>query len=697
MTASDSSAAHLRARLAIVEQRVKTLIELRRGTDPNPDDAFRGLYVSDDQVDRMLAGPPETLPPSGAEAIAGQLQLVETWAGQAQASGAELRLANLRRSFGLDGWDLELLLIALAPDLDPRFERLYGYLNDDVSRRRACIGLALDLCGVNLRDSPEADVLVGHLHPEAPLCGSGLLLVEESDRPLLTRPLRVPDRVISHLLGDNRPDPAISPYLARPPIVGSSGVDIVSRALSGGMQLVYVQDSSGVADLSVGASALAAAGTPPVTADLSLVEPAADLASVFGGLVREARLRNGGLAAGPIDALADRTAEGIRLVSRARCPVVLAGSRGWDPRWSDRVPFAVESSRPPLEDQLSYWSACLNGDGPAASELARATAHFRLTAEQVRRSATFALQAAAVEGGPVTVETIQAGARTQNAGGMERLTRRVRPEASWADLVLPADTMMQLRELAERARLSPLVMPLWNRGSSKGSGVAALFAGDSGTGKTMSAEIIAGDLGLDLYVIDLSTVIDKYVGETEKNLERIFVEADRVNGVLLFDEADAIFGKRSEVQDAHDRYANVETAYLLQRIERFDGLAILTTNLRANVDEAFTRRLDAIIDFPTPEEEDRRRLWEVHLKRGIAVAGGVDLDFMARSFKLSGGNIANIVLGAAFLAASEDAPLAMAHLIRSTEREYRKLGHLCVPEEFGEYYGLIARPAAASA
>ena len=230
----------------------------------------------------------------------------------------------------------------------------------------------------------------------------------------------------------------------------------------------------------------------------------------------------------------------------------------------------------------------------------------------------------------------------------------------------------------------------WGGGTAKGRGVSALFAGDSGTGKTMSAEIVAKALGLDLYVIDLSTVIDKYIGETEKNLERIFVEADRVNAVLLFDEADAIFGKRSEVQDAHDRYANVETAYLLQRIERFNGLAILTTNLRSNVDEAFTRRLDTIIDFPSPERADRRRLWEVHLRRGMPVEG-LDLDFLAGAFKLSGGNISNIVLSAAFLAAEDEAEVGMQHLIRATEREYRKLGHLCVPEEFGPYYPLIAR------
>ena len=169
--------------------------------------------------------------------------------------------------------------------------------------------------------------------------------------------------------------------------------------------------------------------------------------------------------------------------------------------------------------------------------------------------------------------------------------------------MLPEPVAAQLHELAARARHRDRVLGEWRMrpGGGRGHGVTALFAGDSGTGKTMSAEVIAGELGLDLYAVDLATVVDKYVGETEKNLERIFTEAAGVNGVLLFDEADAIFGKRCEVRDAHDRYANIESAYLLQRMETFDGLAILATNLRANLDEAFTRRLDSIVDFPMPD------------------------------------------------------------------------------------------------
>jgi SpoVK/Ycf46/Vps4 family AAA+-type ATPase len=204
----------------------------------------------------------------------------------------------------------------------------------------------------------------------------------------------------------------------------------------------------------------------------------------------------------------------------------------------------------------------------------------------------------------------------------------------------------------------------------------------------MSAEVLAGDLGFDLYVIDLSTVVDKYIGETEKNLDRIFTEADRVNGVLLFDEADALFGKRSEVKDARDRYANVEVAYLLQRMESFDGLAILTTNLRANVDEAFIRRLDAIVDFALPEEEHRRLLWDRNLPAAVPKAGDLDLDFLARRFKLSGGDIRNICVAAAYLAAAGDRPVSMGDLIRATEREYQKLGRLTVEAEFGQYLSL---------
>jgi SpoVK/Ycf46/Vps4 family AAA+-type ATPase len=200
--------------------------------------------------------------------------------------------------------------------------------------------------------------------------------------------------------------------------------------------------------------------------------------------------------------------------------------------------------------------------------------------------------------------------------------------------------------------------------------------------------VIAADLRLDLYTVNLATVVDKYIGETEKNLERIFTEAGGVNAVLFFDEADAIFGKRSDVRDAHDRYANIESAYLLQRLETFDGLAVLATNLRANIDDAFTRRLDAIIDFPSPTSDLRRSLWLRCLAPPLPVADDVDLDFLADSFELAGGNIRSASTTAAYLAAAEDSTVSMAQLIAAVEQEYRKMGRLVLEREFGHYYPL---------
>jgi hypothetical protein len=683
----DPSLVHLFGRIAVVEARVRAAVDVRREIDPDPDDRFRGLYITDAHVDSLLAGSPAapTLPTAEERA---DLARIEAEADVAERAGAELRLRRLTRSFGLSQFDLELLLIAIAPDLDARFERLYAYLQDDVSRRRASIGLALELSGAG----PGASPTRFRIGPNGPLVSSGLLLVEEPDRPFLTRSLRVPDRVTAHLLGDDAPEPIVADVLAEPASADFAESEVIARALAGGVRVCYVLERTGAAGEALAAGGLARAGLTALTIDLARLGPAEPARDVLAAVVREARLRGMGLVAGPVEALAERGDALVAVLSGASCPVVLIGTRGWDPAWSHEVPLLVEAPVPNLELRARLWTTALSGT--AADEPANATdmAAFRLSPEQVIRAARAARQQAEAEGRTLGPADLQAGARAQNAGGLERLARRIRPQVAWRNLVLPESVVVQLREIADRARYRDVVLDQWGlgRASSKGRGLTALFAGDSGTGKTMSAEVVAGELGLDLYVIDLSTVIDKYIGETEKNLDRIFVEADRINGVLLFDEADAIFGKRSDVKDSHDRYANVEVAYLLQRMELFDGLAILTTNLRSNVDEAFTRRLDAVIDFPMPEEDDRARLWRNNLPPSVPQTDDLDLAFLARAFKLSGGNIRNIAVAAAFFAAAEDRSVTMADLIRATEREYRKLGRLTVEAEFGPYFELVS-------
>jgi SpoVK/Ycf46/Vps4 family AAA+-type ATPase len=258
------------------------------------------------------------------------------------------------------------------------------------------------------------------------------------------------------------------------------------------------------------------------------------------------------------------------------------------------------------------------------------------------------------------------------------LATKISPRYGWEDIVLPVDTIAQMREMVNTVRQRPVVYGKWGFGQklSLGKGLSALFAGESGTGKTMAADIMAGELELDLYKIDLSMLVSKYIGETEKNLRKVFSEAETSNAILFFDEADAIFGKRSEVKDSHDRYANVEISYLLQRMESYDGLVILATNMRSNLDEAFTRRLHFITEFPFPEASDREVIWKVNFPKQTPIANDVDFRLLAERYRIAGGNIRNIIMAAAFLAADDGQIVGMDHLFHAARREYQKIGRL---------------------
>ncbi|HZD96364.1 MAG TPA: ATP-binding protein [Candidatus Sulfotelmatobacter sp.] len=279
------------------------------------------------------------------------------------------------------------------------------------------------------------------------------------------------------------------------------------------------------------------------------------------------------------------------------------------------------------------------------------------------------------------------GCYSQSNQKLSTLAQRIVPRHHWNDIILPANATEQLREICIQLKHRRQVYEGWgfNEKLSRGRGLCALFYGQSGVGKTMAAEVLAHELFLEIYKIDLSTVVSKYIGETEKNLSKIFREAEDSNAVLFFDEADALFGKRSEVKDAHDRYANIEINYLLQRMEEFDGLVVLATNLRRNIDEGFFRRMHFAVEFPFPDQSHRYRIWKQHFPEKLPVAGDVDLDYLARRFTLSGGNIKNVVLAAAFLAAENSGQIHMSHLIRATRREYEKIGRLCTENEFAPY------------
>jgi SpoVK/Ycf46/Vps4 family AAA+-type ATPase len=261
----------------------------------------------------------------------------------------------------------------------------------------------------------------------------------------------------------------------------------------------------------------------------------------------------------------------------------------------------------------------------------------------------------------------------------------------WDDLVLPAVLLRQIREVAAAIKHRKLVYSDWGMAQRfpDGGGLKVLFSGASGTGKTMTASVLAQDLGLDLFRIDLSGIVSKYIGETEKNLDEIFRAARSSNAILFFDEADALFGKRSEVKDAHDRYANIEVAYLLQKMEEYDGVVILASNLSKNIDQAFSRRMHYSIEFPRPGKEHRERLWRGMFPAATPIGEDVDFPFLARQFELTGGDIKTVVLNAAFMAAENGKVIGMEQVVKAMARQMVKQGKLVGVNEFKQYHPLL--------
>ena len=350
---------------------------------------------------------------------------------------------------------------------------------------------------------------------------------------------------------------------------------------------------------------------------------------------------------------------------------------GWDPSWSQQLPPSVDAPLGSTAMREQLWRQWRDVVGDKDDDEAWSPVFgLRLTPEEMTVAARHAELLATCQQVAPGAEQVWAASRRLGPDRGSRRPGAGRP--SFEDLVLPAPTLAAVREVVAWARARDRVLaqgPLTGKGD-KGRGLAALFSGSPGTGKTLAAHVIAGELGLDLHTVDLSAVVDKYIGETEKNLERVFAEAEAMNVLLFFDEADALFGARSAVRDSRDRYANQGVAYLLQRIEQFDGLVVLATNLRGNLDVAFMRRLHFVVHFPDPDVTTRQHLWTSHLLpvQPTDPHDPVDVEHLAETLDLAGGDIRNVVLAAAFGAASEDSRVGMRHVLRAVLREHRKLG-----------------------
>ena len=686
-------------------------------------DELAGLHMSESEADAVLdqlyrdnaSAEADAIDRAPIATITDLLGEIEEEHSRQEADalerGVSLRLPELIRRFQLNDFEAQVILLTLAPELNRVYQRLFKYLNDDVTRPWPSVDLALQLFADDTRERAK---LLNYVTPEATLRALRLVRLSDEatplDQPVLTRSLKLDDRIVAYLLEAHvhQPipggvaeirDPAdASPILnaeterqahllrcrlSRPtssiPVIALIGKDVDTNTELAAWLVESVRPESPV--LVVDGNALNGRDNPEEISDQ---------------ILREAILKDATIVVRGADEISQASTYQRslqRLLSASpETPrfLVVGDETGQIPDFGSSM-VTLTVAAPDFYTRRRLWESQLDGvsDDADLNELA---GRFRLTASEIKEAANHAVAKSDVYGdgsGPQLSDYFSAS-RARTAGAMTGLAERIESIYSWEDLVLTAAVKSQLLSLEHWVRYRYLVYDTWGFSDRVmlGRGLVVLFSGASGTGKTMAAGILARNLELDLYRIDLSQVVSKYIGETEKNLGRIFDAAQSANAVLFFDEADALFGKRSEVKDAHDRYANIEVSYLLQRMEAYDGIAILCTNFRQNLDQAFARRLHMIVEFPQPGVTDRERIWRLLLPESVP-QDDLDFRFLARQFSLTGGNIKNCVLTAAFQAAAEDSPISMRHVVSAIARELQKMEHPLVRSDFGQYYDVV--------
>jgi predicted nucleic acid-binding protein len=645
-----------------------------------------------------------------ARELAEQQLRIQEAAQAARAAGGPPALEILSGLFQLGTFDRDVLLLCLAPAIDVNFERLYAYVHDDATRKWPTLGLAAQLFGPELfaNSTTAWQQCCARFAPDAPLRRFRLVHCDPASAVSRSSEiLRLDPRIGDYLLGVNHMDEQTAAFVQAIESQGNLGrnqeetVERLERRLRAWNDREHLPAIQLIGATTVGPKAIA----QQLSARCGIVLYALDPARLPAGVVerqacyrlleRDALLLPCAyyLDCTEIDATSRaEAAQALEFVQQVRAFVLLASRGALN---SERPLITVNLVKSDSATQLAVWKAELAGrladaDSDQCNDnmemfLNRMIQQFHFDPQQIHRVVRAAGAAAALrnpESPALEQGDLWLAARGHAVRSMEGLAEKIEARRSLEDLVLPREQLQQIQEIASQVAQRGRVYEQWGFGArlNRGRGIAALFAGPSGTGKTMAAEVVAHHLQLDLYRIDLSSVISKYIGETEKNLRRVFDAAEESGAILLFDEADALFGKRSEVRDSHDRYANIEINYLLQRMEDYRGLAILATNRKSLLDQAFLRRLRFLVDFPFPSAADRVRIW-----RGAfppqAQVGALDFEFLGR-LEVSGGNISNIALNAAFLAAGENAGIHMNHVMTAARREYAKIDKLAMEGEF---------------
>jgi hypothetical protein len=583
-------------------------------------------------------------------------------------------LATLASAFSLSIFERAVLLLCAGVELDSRFPGLCGAAQGNGARTYPTFSLAL---------AALPDAHWSALAPDSPLRRWHLIQLVDSDEPLTATPLRIDERVLHFLTGVTCTDQrlrGIVETLGVPsdlaPSYGAAArrvADFWTTTPRGGtLPVIQLCGRSRIEEREIAAAACNLVGLRTAAICYPDIPLSAQEREKLARLwEREAILKGSALL---LEADESDSAEHKRAaVAFMECvhgAMLVTAREGI--RLSARPLLRIDVRPPTINERRALWEKSLGLPGPQFDgELENVITHFDLGMASFRTVCADVLSSKGTD--KLLGDRVWDSCREQARARLDVLAQRVEPVATWEDIVLPETPLRALREIALQVRHRSQVYHSWGFAAktSRGLGISALFAGSSGTGKTMAAEVLATELRLDLFRIDLSQVVSKYIGETEKNLRRVFDTAEESGAILLFDEADALFGKRSEVKDSHDRYANIEVSYLLQRMEAYHGLAVLTTNLSKALDTAFLRRLRFVVQFPFPDLAQRAEIWRCIFPASTPTEN-LDINRLAR-LNVTGGNIRNIALNAAFLAADAGEPVRMRHLLRAARNEYQKI------------------------
>ncbi len=617
----------------------------------------------------------------------------------AASDGASLPIERLRACFGLDELSLRMLIAAAAPGLDGGLARSFAAACD---AGQPDVGFLVELLASS---EPERAALLDALGPAAPLPRWRLVRLGAArgwlpEGPLVRRPVVVPDRIVEWLRGATAFEPErfervaeLRPALGAPSDrVDETLLSTLDRALDrerDGRRLpLLVTGPSLTGKATAIAAAARARGHATLEVDLEALPLVADPAGLLADLAREARLQDAVLLLRHADSLSDGRPEVrsavLRTLTEGTLRVVITARHDLDEAFRRLAGLQrVRVELPGDEEQRRLWHRALPPEEERTPEVdvEEILRRYRLTPGDILEAGAQATAAAHLRGPDerVAIDDVVAAIRGRLRHRLGDVAELVTAEVSWDDLVLREEALDRVRELLASVEYKRVVMEEWGFGRkvAYGRALSALFSGPPGTGKTMVATLIARELGLELFRVDLSRVVSKWVGETEKNLGRAFDEAQNSQAVLLFDEADSLFAKRTDVKSSNDRYANLEVNYLLQRLESFEGIVLLTTNNQTTIDDAFRRRLRFRIEFPQPDEEERERLWRALMPAGAPLADDVDFELLARKFAMSGGYIKNAVVRAAYLAAADPyRTIDHAILYRAAIREWEDMGNL---------------------